>query len=201
MTWHVEMVESWIWDWNLYWYFQYFLSFDVLVGWTEVLVIGLRLEKVHVPETGLHGGATTLRCDFHLESDHLHSLNWYKDEINFFSYRPQSTPPMQYFPIHGFEIQVSLLLVIQPYIIFIKGKRDIGNLQENPTLLFYVLQKNATLNEITIKNLTLNATGYIKCEISAEKPSYRTLYGGGNLTVVGKNIFPSVNTPSVNVCM
>jgi hypothetical protein len=67
------------------------------------------METVTVPETAFHGGSTTLRCDFLLEADQLLSLKWYKDEVNFFSYRPQASPHIQYFPIHGFTVQVRMI--------------------------------------------------------------------------------------------
>jgi len=47
-------------------------------------------------------------------------------------------------------------------------------------------QPNSTMNKITLTNLTLQAGGNYKCEVSAERPSYRTLFQDGNLTIVGK---------------
>ncbi len=61
--------------------------------------------------------------------------------------------------------------------------------------LYFRFQKNATLNEITLKNLTLDAAGAFRCEVSAERPSYRTLYGGGNLSIIGKTNFEAKRDP------
>jgi hypothetical protein len=143
------------------------------------------METVTVPETAFHGGSTTLRCDFLLEADQLLSLKWYKDEVNFFSYRPQASPP-----IHGFTVQVRIL-----FSAISNGKIKSRLIALSWLKSDFCFQKNASLNEITLRNLTLAAAGAFRCEVSAERPSYRTLYGGGNLSIIGKPNFSAKRDP------
>jgi hypothetical protein len=54
---------------------------------------------------------------------------------------------------------------------------------------------NASLNQVTIKSITLNASGIYRCEILADK-SFQALFKEGNFTVIGKRAFRSF--PLVN---
>lgn len=76
-------------------------------------MIGLRIEEVLVPETGFFGESVTLRCDFHLESDQLLSVKWYKEEHEFFSYWPQRTPRIQHFKVDGIYTLVRTFSILK----------------------------------------------------------------------------------------
>lgn len=47
-----------------------------------VVVMGLRLESISVPQSGIKGSSVMLGCEFRLddETDKLYSLKWFKDE-------------------------------------------------------------------------------------------------------------------------
>ncbi|CAM1298428.1 Uncharacterised protein g2128 [Pycnogonum litorale] len=52
---------------------------------------GIRLLHLDVPELVEVGSNTVLRCDFDLEGYPLYSVKWYKDDVEFYRYIPDSS--------------------------------------------------------------------------------------------------------------
>ncbi|CAL8097301.1 unnamed protein product [Orchesella dallaii] len=71
----------------------------LLANW--VLVIGIKLESVFIPQYAVKDATVTLRCDFDVESDKLMSLKWYKDDHEFFRYSMHHGIRMQTFSVEG----------------------------------------------------------------------------------------------------
>lgn len=51
------------------------------------------------------------------------------------------------------------------------------------------MPKASDLNRVTLRNITLSTGGTYKCEVSADRPSFRTLSQQGDMFIVGKQWF------------
>lgn len=74
-----------------------------------VVVMGLRLENISVPQSASKGSTIWLSCDYRLDGDgeKLYSLKWYKDSHEFFRYMPAGPIPSQTFDLPGVHVEVS----------------------------------------------------------------------------------------------
>jgi len=74
-----------------------------------VVVMGLRLESISVPQSGIKGSHVTLSCEFLVDdvAEKLYSLKWYKDNHEFFRYMPQGKDPITTFNRPGVQVDVS----------------------------------------------------------------------------------------------
>ncbi|CAL8097305.1 unnamed protein product [Orchesella dallaii] len=130
-----------------------------------VVVMGLRLESISVPQSGIKGRDITLSCEFLVDdvAEKLYSLKWYKDSHEFFRYMPQGKEPIQTFNRPGVQVD----------------KND---------------HKLVSANRVTfkLKNLRLSSGGSYKCEISADAPTFKTLSNESTLAII---VLPTPPTP------
>ena len=50
----------------------------------------------------------TLKCDFDMGADTLYSVQWYKDNLEFFRFFPNQKPKVQIFEQQGITVNVSV---------------------------------------------------------------------------------------------
>ena len=93
---------------------MYFLLLNFSYEGTLLLVRGLELENVTIPDTAIVGSWETFRCDFQLGSDTLYSLKWYKDGNEFFRIvtKENRLAPIETFKLPGVNVDVSILALI-----------------------------------------------------------------------------------------
>ncbi|CAH2108111.1 unnamed protein product [Euphydryas editha] len=72
-----------------------------------VVVESVRILDLRVPGHAAEGGQALLGCQFDLEGDDLYSVNWYKDDREFYRYVPSNSEPTSYFHIPGVFVDVS----------------------------------------------------------------------------------------------
>ncbi|XP_021966238.1 uncharacterized protein LOC110861439 [Folsomia candida] len=73
------------------------------------IVSSLRLTSVVIPEYVILGKGGILECGFELglEDSGLYALKWYKDNDEFFRFKPSDQPHITVFPLKGVTVNVS----------------------------------------------------------------------------------------------
>lgn len=68
----------------------------------------LRLTSVVIPEYVILGKGGILECGFELglEDSGLYALKWYKDNDEFFRFKPSDQPHITVFPLKGVTVNV-----------------------------------------------------------------------------------------------
>jgi len=103
------------------------------------------------------GADALLQCHYDLEGGNLYALKWYKGSHEFYSYVPKEMPSIRVFPWTQFLIHAEEW-------------------------------RSGTLGgRVLLKNITADAGGTYKCEVSTEAPSFDTDYKQANLTIVGES--------------
>ncbi|KAK2703637.1 hypothetical protein QYM36_017937, partial [Artemia franciscana] len=74
------------------------------------LTSGVRIDRIEVPDAALVDTDVQLRCYYSLPKENdrsgkLYAVNWYKGQLEFYSYKPGRVPPVQLHPWAGLEIE------------------------------------------------------------------------------------------------
>ncbi|XP_053201050.1 uncharacterized protein LOC128386103 [Panonychus citri] len=81
---------------------------SLLMSIFQLCTNGLILEDVYVPSEVLVGDSVWLNCTYVLQGVQLYSIKWYKDNVEFYRYLPQSDPPKpQGIPCDGVYLDLS----------------------------------------------------------------------------------------------
>lgn len=67
----------------------------------------LRLREVSVPAVVIRGEAVWLNCTYDLENEKLYSIKWHKNNVEFYRYLPEDTPPGQKYELPGIHLDLS----------------------------------------------------------------------------------------------
>ncbi|XP_065213523.1 cell adhesion molecule 2-like [Planococcus citri] len=110
----------------------------------------LRLIKVVVPEYIYVNKPASLECQYDLENDKLYTVQWYKDNDEFYRYVPKYVPPHISYRIDDIKVDIS----------------------------------NSNDKKVSLKNVSLMMRGVYRCEVSAEAPSFATVYGEARMEVI-----------------
>ena len=68
---------------------------------------GIRLEHVEIPNVVAVGDSAHLVCDVDLEQGDLYSVKWYKDNEEFYDWKPWRDPTVQTYHVEGVHVDVS----------------------------------------------------------------------------------------------
>ncbi|XP_017881868.2 uncharacterized protein LOC108625990 [Ceratina calcarata] len=68
---------------------------------------GLKDLKINVPAVVRSGDTVTLSCNYDLEGLPLYTIQWYREEAEFYRYLPEREPPYSTFNIDGVHVNVS----------------------------------------------------------------------------------------------
>lgn len=88
---------------------HYLLFLYVMHTWFSVPGgLSLKLVELRIPSHAVRNQSARLECHFDLDGETLYSVKWYKDGNEFYRYVPRDHPPVQYFPLPGVTVDVSI---------------------------------------------------------------------------------------------
>ncbi|XP_054707914.1 uncharacterized protein LOC129217610 [Uloborus diversus] len=84
-----------------------FVLLVILLLRTTQGVSSLKLREFSVPAVVMRGDAVRLNCSYDLERDKLYSIKWHKNNVEFYRYLPEDTPPGQKYELAGIHLDLS----------------------------------------------------------------------------------------------
>lgn len=69
---------------------------------------GLKDLTINVPPMVRSGDTVTLSCHYDLEGSSLYTVQWFFNNVEFYSFIPERTPPLKIFDV-GIQVNVSNL--------------------------------------------------------------------------------------------
>ncbi|XP_035222730.1 uncharacterized protein LOC118195512, partial [Stegodyphus dumicola] len=67
----------------------------------------LKLKGFSVPAVVMRGESVWLNCSYDLEHEKLYSIKWHKNNVEFYRYLPDDSPPGQKYELAGIYIDLS----------------------------------------------------------------------------------------------
>ncbi|XP_037087423.1 uncharacterized protein LOC119107934 [Pollicipes pollicipes] len=120
----------------------------------------LRMTRVEVPSPVPLGGRAQLSCFFRLEpGERIYTVNWYRNGQEFYRFSPGESPPVKTFSQPG---------------VFVDA------VASNMTTVAVA----SNMTTVVLRPVTLRSSGRFRCEIATEAPTYVTVHGHGDLSVV-----------------
>ncbi|CAL4121148.1 unnamed protein product, partial [Meganyctiphanes norvegica] len=112
---------------------------------------GLFISQFNVPATALRGEDVTLWCHYKLEMDTLYSLTWWKDDQQFFRYKPGGRPEKQLYDVQGVKVDTSSMKINSLTLVHV-GLRSTGKyrcevLADAPSYEKHIQSTNFTVVE------------------------------------------------------